>query len=187
MQRHPEIEINVVDGTYESLTHQLRNADVDIIVGALRPGSPPEVEQEALFRDDLSVVARPGHPCLKAEAPTLAQLLEWPWVVPLPATPARAALERTFADEGLVPPGDHLQATSAQFTREIVARTDHLALASHGQAREDEHAGILRIVPVAMRGTTREIGIARRSGSDPSPDLQALVESLREQSARFRQ
>jgi LysR family transcriptional regulator of gallate degradation len=180
-RQHPQIRITVVDGTYESLTHQLRHADVDLVVGALRPQAAPELAQQLLFREDLAIVARPGHPCLRGGVPKLADLLQWPWVVPLPFTPARAALERAFAQHGLPPPRDDLQATSAQFTRTLVAGTDHLALASRGQAEEDAAAGLLALLPLTLDGSMREIGLALRAGSEPSPDLQALVEALRQQ------
>lgn len=183
-QCHPEIRITVVDGTYESLIRQLRSADVDIVVGALRPSPAPEIEQETLFSDQLAVIARPGHPCLQGEALSLPQLLAWPWVVPLPNTPARAAVERAFADQGAAPPADYVQATSAGFTRAIVTETDYLAFASCGQATKDQRAGILRIVTSALPATARDIGIAMRSGGEPSPDLHALVQSLREQASR---
>ena len=42
---HPELHITVVDGTYESLMHQLLHADIDVIVGALRE-APTEVRQD---------------------------------------------------------------------------------------------------------------------------------------------
>ena len=182
-ERHPEIRVTVVDGTYESLTRQLRSADVDVVVGALRAEVPAEVRQEALFRDELAVIARLDHPCLRGGTPTPRQLLRWPWVVPLPNTPARAALERAFSEQGLPPPPDHVQATSAGFTRAIVSQTDYLAFASRGQARKDERAGILRVVPAAIGDTTREIGVALRTGSEPSPDLQELLQALRAQAA----
>lgn len=183
-QRHPEIRITVVDGTYESLIRQLRSADIDIVIGALRPSPAPEIEQETLFSDQLAVIARPGHSCLRGGAPSLHQLLAWPWVVPLPNTPARAAVERAFAEQGAAPPADYVQATSAGFTRSIVAETDYLAFASRGQAKKDERAGILRVVTLALPTTSRDVGIALRSGGELSPDLQALVEALREQASR---
>lgn len=181
--RHPEIQVTVVDGGYEGLTQQLRSADVDLVVGELRPHPPSEVDQEVLFCDELALIARTGHPCLLHGTPKLEQLLQWPWVVPLPDTPARMVLEHAFAQQGLAPPADHVQATSAAFTRAIVSSTDYLASASLGQALKDERAGILRIVPVPMSGTSRDVGIMTRTGSEPSPDLQALVEALRLQAA----
>lgn len=177
--RHPEIRLTVVDGTYESLMRQLHHADVDAIVGALRP-APSGVRQELLFEDDLAVIARAGHPCLKRKPPRLRDLLQWEWVVPLAGTPASAALRRAFASEGLEPPVDALQSNNAPFTRTLLRDTDRLALTSHGQALEDERMGVFRRVPVALPGTTRPIGIAVRDTGTPSPDLAAVLQALRD-------
>jgi LysR family transcriptional regulator of gallate degradation len=182
-REHPDIEITVIDGTYESLIRQLRSADIDAIVGALR-SAPDEVRQEALFEDELAVIARAGHPCLARKSLALKDLLRWEWVVPLPGTPASAALERTFAAQGLAPPLGALQANSAAFTRALVRSTDRLALASRGQELEDESIGVLRIVPVRLAGTVRTIGVAVRSTGEPSPDLLVLLDALRDAAAR---
>ncbi|MDP3085647.1 MAG: LysR family transcriptional regulator [Rubrivivax sp.] len=40
---HPNIEIQIVDGTYESLVQQVLSADVDAIAGALRADAPSVV------------------------------------------------------------------------------------------------------------------------------------------------
>lgn len=180
LRRHPEVEIAIVDGTYESLLQQLCSADVDLIVGALRadPGSD-EVRQETLFTDDLAVVARAGHPCLVQPGASLASLLHWDWVVPLDDTPASAALARVFAAQGLAAPRGALQASSPAMTRALVMQTGRLALASRGQARGEDAGGRLKIVPVPLPGTTRQIGIILRSEGEPSPDLRVLLDELR--------
>ncbi|HSW04837.1 LysR substrate-binding domain-containing protein [Aquabacterium sp.] len=178
-RQHPELEITVIDGTYESLMRQLRSADVDAIVGALRP-APPEVRQELLFEEPLAVIARPGHPCLARRALRLADLLAWEWVMPLQDTPAHAALQRAFAAQGLDLPPDALQANNALFTRSLVGLTDRLALTSHSQALADERAGSFRLVPVPLPETTRRIGVALRNGVEPSPDLAAVLEAMRQ-------
>jgi DNA-binding transcriptional LysR family regulator len=185
MQHHPDVAMTVVDGTYDALIRQLRNADIDVILGALRPGAPPEVKQEILFEEELVVISRPDHPCLRRGDLTLADLHEWKWVVPLPGTPAATALEQAFALHGLNPPGEALQATGALFTRALVARTDFLALASSGQALEDERAGLLRVVPVGLPGMARAIGFAVRNVGDPSPDVAALLQELRSSASRL--
>lgn len=183
--RHPEILVTVVDGTYESLMRQLHHADVDAIVGALRP-APAGVRQEPLFEDDLAVIARAGHPCLERQPLRLRDLLQWEWVVPLAGTPASAALRRAFASEGLEPPSDALQSNHAPFTRTLLRDTDRLALTSHGQALEEEHTGMFRRVPVALTGTTRPIGIAVRDTGTPSSDLAVVLQALREVAAACR-
>jgi LysR family transcriptional regulator, regulator for genes of the gallate degradation pathway len=183
--RHPEIQVTVVDGTYESLMRQLHHADVDAIVGALRP-APAGVGQELLFQDDLAVMARAGHPCFGQVPPRLCDLLQWEWVVPLAGTPASAALRRAFASEGLEPPSDALQSNNAPFTRTLLRDTDRLALTSYGQALEDEHTGLFRRVPVTLPGTTRPIGLAVRDIGTPSSDLAVVLQALRDATALWR-
>lgn len=175
---HPELHITVVDGTYESLMHQLLHADVDVIVGALREG-PAEVRQDVFFEERLAVVARANHPCLTRSAIGLHDLLAWEWIVPLAGTPASAALRRAFAACGLEPPSSALQANNALFTRSTVLATDMLALTSAGQAMEDERSGLFRRVPVELPQTSRPIGVAVRDGSVPSPELLEVLGAMR--------
>ncbi len=182
LREHPDMEITVVDGTYDSLMSQLRSTDVDLIIGALRE-PPSGVRQETLVEEPLAVIARAGHPCLRRRGLSLADLRRWDWVVPLPGTPASAALQRVFAAAGVAPPPDTLQASSAMFTRAIVAGTDRLALASHGQALEDERTGVLKRVPIDLPLTVRPVGIALRESGEPSPDLRVVLEALRRAAA----
>ena len=178
-RRHPDIEITVIDGTYEHLMRQLRQADVDLVIGALRD-APAEVRQEQLVEEPLAILARRGHPCLERRALKLADLLAYEWVLPLPGTPASRALHRLFAQANLNPPDRRLEASSAVFTRGIVQGSDRLALTSLGQALEDERTGLFARVPLDLQPTVRPVGVAMRDTGDPSPDVRAVVEALRE-------
>ena len=69
LARQSGVRVVIIDGTFEALLAQLRRAEVDCIVGALRRQVPgPDVQQAALFEDQLGVVVRAGHP-LAARAP----------------------------------------------------------------------------------------------------------------------
>ncbi|WP_064736090.1 LysR family transcriptional regulator [Azohydromonas australica] len=177
LQAHPSVEVQVVDGTYDSLLQQLLSADIDVIAGALRAeASPAEVRQHCLFEDDLAVVAQRGHPCLALPAPTLRDLLRWDWVIPLPGSPAAAALARVFREQGLPPPRGRLQAGSPTLTQAFTQQTGRLALASRGQALA-EREGPLCLVPVALPGTRRRIGTVVRALSEPAPELQRFLQA----------
>lgn len=179
LRRHPQMEIAIVDGTYESLLEQLRSADVDLIVGALRPTPGfDDIRQELLFEDDLAVIASAGHRCLAQPAPRLKDLLQWEWVVPLDGTPASAALAHAFAAEGLAAPSGALRASSPAMTRALVLQTGRLALASRSQALQEDRAGGLKLVPVPLAGTKRSIGLLARGEGAPSPDLRVLIDAL---------
>lgn len=176
-QRHPDIEVQIVDGTYESLVRQLLSADVDVIAGALRGEAGGELKEWHLFDDDLVVVARAGHPCFAQAPSSLADLLPWEWVTPLPDTPADRALQKVFAAEGLAPPARTLRASSPSLTLAFVMQADRLALASHGQALAENQGGGLCVVPVRLAATQRRIGLATRAVGQPSPDLTSFIEA----------
>src|SRR3546814_20290448 len=60
---HPEVQIDIVDGQQAGLTEQLREGDLDFLVGALPYSSPGKgIEQKWLFDDPLVVIARADHP-----------------------------------------------------------------------------------------------------------------------------
>lgn len=177
---HPNIEIQIVDGTYESLVRQMLSADVDAIAGALRADEPSsEIRQLHLFDDELVVVARAGHACLHRKLSSLADLLAWEWVTPLPGTPADMALQSVFKSQGLQPPARGLQASSPALTLSFVMQTGRLAIASRGQALIDNYGGHLRIVPLALPDTMRRIGVATRAMGEPSEDLRLFLDACR--------
>lgn len=175
---HPDIEVSIVDGTYESLMQQLLSADIDAIAGALRDDVPEdEVRQLQLFDDDLVVVAPADHACRWREPLTLKDLLECQWVTPLPGTPADRAMVRLFQSQGLAPPRGSLRASSPTMTLACVLQTGRLALASRGQALQDNHGGQLCILPVALPATRRRIGLAMRAQSTASQDLALFTQA----------
>ena len=177
----PGVRVTVVDGTYEALMQALRHGDVDLVVGPLRGDhSAGDVIEELLFVDRLLPVVRARHPLLDKRPPkTLRALLAWPWIGPLPGTPARAAFERAFAAVGLPAPEVGLQVNSPSVVRSVLLAGDHVALVSPLQIRAELAAGVLTLLPVPVKGTERAIGIAQRRGGLASPACNALVRELR--------
>ncbi|MGF6408512.1 LysR family transcriptional regulator [Paraburkholderia sp. MM5482-R1] len=185
--KHTDLMVTIVDGTYDALIRQLRHADIDMIVGALRVHDvPSDILQEALFDDTLTVVARPGHPCFKQCATTLADLMAYDWLTPLPGTPARTTFERIFVADGLAPPKTRLQVNSSAVVRGLLSGSNRLALLSPVQIFEELQSGELAVAPVPLRDATRAIGIATRRDGVLSPGALQLVEELRAVSAAMR-
>ncbi len=176
----PGVVATVADGTYEALLHQLRHADVDLIVGPLRgEQAAPEVQEQLLFVDRLVPVVRSAHPLLARGRPrTLRTLLRWPWIGPLPGTPAGAAFERAFAAAGLPAPAVSVQVNSPAVVRSVLCAGEHVALLSPLQIRAEVAAGLLCVLPVPVQGTERPIGIAQRRDGLASAASRALVREL---------
>lgn len=177
----PGLQVTVVDGTYEALLQQLRHGDIDLVVGPLRgDAAAADVQESLLFVDKLLPVVRHGHPALQAARPprSLKPLLRWPWVGPLPGTPARAAFERAFEAAGLAVPVVQLQANAPAVVRSVLMAGDAVAMLSRLQIRAEVASGLLVLLPVPVRGTERNIGITQRRDGLPSVAASQLVRAL---------
>lgn len=177
----PAPQVTVVDGTYEALVHQLRPGDIDLVVGPLRgAAAAADVVEQLLFDDRLRPVVRRGHPALAGARPprTLKALLRWPWVGPLPGTPARAAFERAFTAVGLDVPPVVLQANSPAVVRSVLMAGDAVAMLSPLQIRAELDSGLLALLPVPVAGTERSIGVTLRRDGLPSPACLRLLAAL---------
>jgi len=180
----PGVQVTVADGTYEALLQQLRHGDVDLIVGPLRGVcAAADIHEEALFVDRLVPVVRSGHPLLQTQRPpralALHGLLAFPWIGPLPGTPARAAFERAFQAQGLATPVVSLQANSPAVVRSVLMAGDAVALLSALQIQAEVGSGLLTLLPVQVQGTERAIGLMLRQDGLASPALRALLIELR--------
>lgn len=181
LRRHPQLQITVLDGTYDALLQQLRCAEVDMIVGALRPQpAPADIAQQLLFNDRLAVIVRRQHACIgRSRLPNLAELAREPWIVPLPGTPARAVFERVFDAAGLASPQAQLQVNSPSVVRSLLLETDRIALLSPWQVDAELRSGQLMALPLALRAASRAIGVSTRRDGHLSPGALALLVELR--------
>jgi LysR family transcriptional regulator of gallate degradation len=181
----PGVTVTVADGTYEALLQQLRHGELDFVVGPLRgTDAPADVVEHLLFVDRLVPVVRAGHPLLAQwrggrSRRALRELLRWPWIGPLPGTPARSAFERAFSDAGLAVPRVDLQANSPPVVRSVLMGSDHVAMVSMLQIRAEVASGLLAVVPVAVSGTERSIGAMLRRDAQLSAAVDAALADLR--------
>lgn len=180
MQALPGLQVTVVDGTYDALIDKLRDAEIDLMVGALRPDfSIQGLMQETLFVDGLAVVVRAGHPLVLQKKLSWSHLQEAQWIMPMPNTPAQTVFERTLATAGLPLPSVPLRVNSALMMQSLLMQSDRLAMMSPRQIQSEIKAGLLVVLPLAMPEAVRTIGLIRRSGILLTPGMQNLLDACR--------
>lgn len=177
-KRRPTLPVRVLDGPYADMLAGLRRGEVDFLIGALRDPAPiGDIVQEPLFEDRLQIVARVGHPVLDLPAPTLADLLAYPFVVSPEGAPARAEFDRVTAAIGRPP--SLVETGSMILMRELLRISDHLGCISHTQIVAEIRLGALVSVPVDMVDTTRPIGLTHRSDWLPTRAQAEFLDELR--------
>jgi LysR family hydrogen peroxide-inducible transcriptional activator len=99
--RHPKVDMVVVDATTTSLLPQLRSATLDLAVVNL-PLTDPEVATEALFDEARIVVAPDGHPLADRKSVTMAELAEHELLLEPQGTAFRDELDQQASRNGVV-------------------------------------------------------------------------------------
>lgn len=181
LQALPGLQVTLVDGTYDALVQKLRDAEIDLMVGALRPDfSIQGLEQETLFVDGLAVVARAGHPLALRKKLHWEHLNSAQWVMPMPNTPAQTVFEHTLELAGLPMPPAQLRVNSALMMQSLLLQSDRLAMMSPRQIQSEIHAGLFVVLPLDMPLAVRTIGLIRRSGTLLTPGMQSLLQACRQ-------
>lgn len=179
LRLYPGMQITVIDGTYPALLQQLAQADIDLMVGALRPQlDDRDLAQEVLFRDPLAVFARAGHRLASRKALRWTHLADAQWVLPMPDTPAEAVFLQALQEAGLPLRPGQLRVNSAVMMQALLHESDRLALMSPRQLEREVGAGLLVQLPVPVR-TLRTIGVIERADYLPTPAAAHLLELFR--------
>lgn len=181
---HPNARIEVMDGSYELLSQQLRVGASDILIGALRSGSDlAGLRTEALFDDPYAIVGRAAHPLVSRDkGASLDELARQEWVAQRPGTPIRAAFDALF-EKCPASPRASIETSSLVLTRAIILESDRLSMLSRRQIAIEEREGLLTSIPVAQdvheRLGTRTIGITMRETWLPSRLQSIFLDHIR--------
>lgn len=185
----PDVNVRVVDGSYDELLTDVRDGELDMLIGALRDPLPiDDVDQTILFRDRLSVVARAGHPLVKARSVSLKDLTAFPWVVSRPGAPLRIKVEALFHECGLDLPGRMIETNSLIMIRDLLMESDRLALLSTFQVDQEISRGVvkaLNVVDLDPDLSLREIGLTVRRDWHPTATQTLMLNLLREAAERI--
>lgn len=179
-RRRATLPVRVLDGHYDDLMLGLRRGEVDFIIGALRDPAPiGDIEQQPLFDDDLVLVARRDHPLIGEARPTLENLALYPWVVATELTPTRRYFDQLFARLGDAAPKSLVETGSMVLMRELLRVSDHLGCISRLQVAAEIDHGDIAVVPFALEGSSRPIGLTMRAGWVPTRAQAEFLDELR--------
>ena len=179
---HPEHSVSILDGPYETLLEALRQGRADLLVGALRDPPPaPDVTQEYLFDDPLSLLVRAGHPLTTRRRVGLTDLARFSWIAPRASSPLRRQFDALTQAIGHTPPAQHIECNSLVAARALLMGSDRLLLLSRHQVQYELQAGHLATLVHPMGRITRPIGVTVRKDWRPTRLQNLLLDLLRQQ------
>jgi LysR family transcriptional regulator, regulator for genes of the gallate degradation pathway len=178
--RYAASEVSIFDGSYEALLTKLHAAEIDLIVGSIRPGNMPEwVFVEPLLEDHLVVVGKPDHPLQRLASVDWWDLRSARWVLPGKSTPIRAEFDRLVTRSAIPAPAQIVEVDSFVAARSFLLAGDWLGIFSASQVIAEERAGAMRRLPMSDLGGARKVGAMLRRGEARTEPIEQILSHLR--------
>ncbi len=176
----PDVQLAVVGGADDVLKEQLSAGELDFIVASIPEGTEfPALEGQGLLADEYRVVGDQDHPLRRKPQPTLADLFDYPWVLPNPKTYLMARFEAILRAHGLSPPRPMIETDLPTMRFALMRGSELLSVHIVGQLRAFRET---RIRPIEIEEACwhRPSGLIRRRGVEPNPAAEALMRIVEE-------
>jgi LysR family transcriptional regulator of abg operon len=183
-QRFPKVNVSVLEGTYPAICQGLQEGSLDFAVGPMTaPGVPDGLMVEALFDNELCVVARHKHPLGRVRS--LASLVDAHWIVTAAVGPRYEDFIDIFVRNGLAVPTRRTRCESYIALLALVAGSDGIALMPRQWADSPVTRQLLARIPVAQNIPGPSTYFMTRRGLPLTPAADALATSFRKAIARY--
>jgi LysR family transcriptional regulator of abg operon len=182
-RQSPDVELRIVEGMPHATLPRVRDGTFDFAIGPL-PAEPLSADVAAtnLFRIEMAIVVRRGHPQVKVRSVTA--LADYDWMT------AGLSSERMIVDEmfriaGLRPPRWRIRCESISALIAIAARTDMIATIPKPLIELGIGGGLLEIVRLReKKSVASEVCLFTKRDSQLTAASAILAKLLKEEGRR---
>jgi molybdate transport repressor ModE-like protein len=184
-ERHPDVELSMLEAEPEDAAVRLRAGEVDLALVYDHPAMSdqlgPDIELVHLLDDSYQVILPAAHALARRRRLALADLAQAPWIASTDACGCRQITESVCREAGFQPhvafEADETLAAQALVAAGVgVTLLPRLALAT-------THPGV--VARTLSDGPVRRILAARLAGAYASPASDAMLQTLREVAGDF--
>jgi DNA-binding transcriptional LysR family regulator len=176
----PGLRAEVIEGNPEILLGELRRRRIEIVVGRVPPlERDVDLQWEALYEEEVVVIAAQGHPLQRRRRLTLPDLADEAWVLPPPYTAFYGQVAATFDAAGAPLPRHRIRTLSSPVSQGLVMRTNALAFVPASLLALGYLAPTIRPLDVALPRMTGSVGFVRLAGASETPALREFVDWTR--------
>lgn len=179
-QSHPNVNITVKVATLEELFPALSKGEIDIVVGRLPAPSSPlyrqyPLEHTALFTEQLRLMVGKQHPLLSQTAIDVAELIDYPWIVPLRSSEMRHTLHQFFNARELPFPSNIVESMSILTNISLLVQSSAITCMAAPVADYLQNLGILTELPTERPDYLAEVGYSVRRESSSNMLCNQLI------------
>jgi DNA-binding transcriptional LysR family regulator len=174
----PRARFEVIEGSWREMAELLRDGQIDLLVGALRPHDIADLFQLPLSEDRLVIACGRQHPLAGKAMPSLEVLASYPWIVGPSQTPLRDQWHALFA--GRAPPHAPIECGSVMIIGRLLTEGNFLTLLSPDQVALQIRGGLLARVGDPLENSLRVVGITTRRSWRPTSTQRRFIELLQD-------
>ena len=178
-RQRPLLNIRMVGETSDQISISLERHDIELAVGRFA-----SLLQHNLFdftplsNEVMQVVVRRGHALMRRKKPSLATLMDSPWILQPVTSPARQLLEEEFSKVTLSSPANIIECASVFATLQLLQTSDAVTVLPESVVRDHVKAGLLRVLPIPIGSDLKGFGVLTRKGEALSEIAATFVELL---------
>jgi LysR family transcriptional regulator, regulator of abg operon len=183
-EQFPRSRIRVVEALGHALWPLVRDQTLDL-AATIRPDPKrePALNFRPLFRMEVAVVARKGHPLRNARS--LAQLAKADWLTLLPPPTSGAPLDLLFSAAGLAGPRAVIECESYSSMVTLIANSDMLGSISRELFATSQAREFLEEIRVAEPLPSLTVGIISRTDPPLTPVAAAMARAVTAVARRY--
>lgn len=158
-RRHPRLDVVLDISNWQIVRERLLQRQIDLAVVG-EPSRQPEIEVEPFLRNELVVIAPPGHALVGQPKIPLGELMHEPFIIREPGSGTRLTLERLTVSAGITPK-IVMELGSNGAIKQAVTAGMGLAVLSREAIQLEIQAGKLRVLDVEGFPIERQWNIVR--------------------------
>lgn len=176
---YPDTRVHVITGPNWLLYNQLRDGNVDLVVGRM-----PLADQLAgisfaqLYLEEVVLVVRPGHTILEQDHPE-AEIARYEHILPPPGAVIAGTVERYLSSIGLPGARGAFETVALPVGRRIVQKSDMLWFISRGVVADELAQGTLAAVNLGNPMLAGPVGISVSESAPLRVARSRLIDHLR--------
>lgn len=173
-KKYPDVAVNIKRADYAKILESVIDNSVDFGVVSL-PVTDNRLTVVLIHRDELVIIAPTHHPLAKVKSATVAEVAQFPLVVPKVGH-TRDALENLFHEHKLKP-RYAMELDSSELLKRFVAADVGVGFIARSNVQEDVRAGVLTAVPMSDAQIRRDLALVFRKDKALSRAALAFIDT----------
>ena len=171
----PLLTVIVRESPPEALSVELQAGRIDLIVGRFTSPTTESEIRTPLYDESIAAFTRTQHPLAQRRTMALADLGDYPWIIPGTETALRHAVEELFARHAMPVPENRVEVPSYLIVRQLLMESDFIAVLPGPIERYEPG---LHALPISFEPLGHRVGITTAAGRPLNPRANALIRSL---------